>query len=127
MKRVLPESTSNPEDRTQLCKSTRSNNTLAIPVVMYSLNIINWTILEIRKLNTKIGKLFSCNRMHRLKADVGRLYIPRKEKEREMIQLELNYKTSTIGQSKYLTITTDRMPQLVLAHDQTKKAHSIIK
>ena len=37
-----------------------------------------------------------------------------------MIQLELSYKTSTIGQHKYLT-TTYWIPQLVLAHDKTKK------
>ena len=35
--------------------------------------------------------------MHHPKADVGRLYIPRNEGGREMIQLELSSKTSTIG------------------------------
>ena len=44
-----------------------------------------------------------------------------------MMQLELNYKTSTIGQHKYLTATTDWMLRLVLAHDKTKKAHCISK
>ena len=64
---------------------------------MYNFNIINWTIPEIRKLDTKIHKLLTCNRMHHLKADVDRLYITRNERGRAMIQLELTYKTSTIG------------------------------
>ena len=127
-KRVLPESTT--EDRQNTILNTELNsanrieaiNTLAIPVVMYSFNIINWTILEIRRVDTKICKLLTFNRMHHPKADIDRLYIPRNERGRRMIQLELSYKTSTIGLHKYLTTTTDWMLQLVLAHDKTKKS-----
>ena len=61
---------------------------MAIPVVTYSFNIINWSIPEIRRLDPKMRKLLRCNRMHRLKADVDRLYIPRHEGGRGMIQLE---------------------------------------
>ena len=102
-------------------------NTLAIPYVTYSFNIINWTILEIRKLDTKIRKLLTCDRMHHPKAVVDRLYIPRKEGGRGVTKLELSYKTSAINQHKYLTTTTDWMPQVVLAHDKTEKAHYISK
>ena len=95
-------------------------NTLTIAVVTYSFSIINWTITEIRRLDKKIRKLLTCNRIHHPKADVDRLYIPRNEGGRGMIQLELSYKTSTIGQHKYLTATTDWMLQLFAAHDKTK-------
>ena len=61
--------------------------------------------------------------MHHPKPDVDRLQIPRDEGRKGMIQLELSYKTSTIGQHKYLTATTDWKVQLVLTHE--KKAHSI--
>ena len=44
-----------------------------------------------------------------------------------MIQRDLSYKTSTVGQRKYLTKTTNWMLQLVLAHGKTKKSHSISK
>ena len=101
---------------------------MEIPIVTYSFNIINWTIPEIRRLDTKIRKFLTCNRMHHSKADVDRLYIPGNEGGRGMIQLEFSYKTSTISQHKYLTTTTtDWMLQLVLAPDKTKKAHSISK
>ena len=59
--------------------------------------------------------------MHHLKAGVDRLYIPKNKGGRGMMQLELRYKTSTIGEHKYLTTTTDWMLQLVLPHDKTKK------
>ena len=100
-----------------------ARNTLAIPVVMYSFNIINWTIPEIRRLDTKICKLFMQENASS-KSCVDRLYITRKERGMGMIQFELSCKTSTIGQHKYVT-TTDWV--LVLAHDKIKKAHSISK
>ena len=80
-----------------------------------------------RRLDTKIRKLLTCNRKHQTKADVDRHYIPRNEGGSGMIQLELSYKASTVGQHKYLTTTTDWMLQLVLVHDKTKNAHSISK
>ena len=45
--------------------------------------------------------------MHHLEADVDRVYIPRYEGGKGMIQLELSYKTWTIGQYKYPTTLTD--------------------
>ena len=57
-------------------------NTLAMSVVTYSFNMINWTMFETR-LATKIPKLLTCKRMHHPKADVDRLHISRKEKEGE--------------------------------------------
>ena len=100
---------------------------MAIPVLTYSFNIINLTIPEIRRLDTKTCKLLTCNRIHHPKADVDRLYVPRNEGRRGMIQLQLSYKTSTIGQHKYLTKITDWMLQLLLTHNKEKKAHHISK
>ena len=68
-------------------------NTLAIPVVTYSFSIINWNMSDLRKIDTKIRKQLTCNRMHHPKSDVDRLYIQRKSGGRGMIQLELSYKT----------------------------------
>ena len=65
--------------------------------------------------------------MHHLEVDVDRVYIPRHEGGRGMIQLELSCKTWTIGQHKYRTTLTDWMQQLVVAHDKTQKVHSISK
>ena len=102
-------------------------NTLAIHVVTYSFNIVNWTPSDIKKMDTKIRKLMTCNRMHHPKADVDRLHIPRNEGVRGMIQLELSLKTTTISMLKYLEITKDWMLQLVYNHEQRKKLHSIKK
>ena len=84
-------------------------NTLVKPAVMYSFNIINWTIPEIRRLDMKICKLLTCNRMHHPKADIYSLYIPRNEGGRRVIHLEMSYRTSAICQHKYLTTTKNWM------------------
>ena len=51
-------------------------NTLAVPVVTYCLNIINWTLQELAKLHTKAIKFLTMYKMHHLKSDVDRLYLP---------------------------------------------------
>ena len=50
-------------------------NSLALPVVTYSFTIINWSLTEIKKADTKIRKLLTMHRMHHPKSDVNRLYL----------------------------------------------------
>ena len=52
--------------------------------------------------------------MHHPKADVERLYFPRREGGRGLIQLEMNFKTTAIGLHKYLSTNNDWILQLVL-------------
>ncbi|XP_063591903.1 uncharacterized protein LOC134768991 [Penaeus indicus] len=102
-------------------------NTLAVPVVQYSFNILNWKMDEIRRMDTKTRQLLTSNRMHHLKADVDRLYLPRRSGGRGMINLETAYKTSTIGMATYLSVSKDWMIKLVHQHEQSKKLFSINK
>ena len=104
-----------------------ANRIEAIPVVTYSFNIINWTVTDIKELDTKVRKLLTINRMCHPKSDVDRLYILRKEGGRGLIQLELTYETTTIGLEKYIDSSNDWMLQLVKQHENSKKAHSVIK
>ena len=48
-------------------------NTLAVPVVTYSFNIINWTLKELAKLATKIRKFLTMYKMNHPKSDMDRL------------------------------------------------------
>ena len=67
------------------------------------------------------------NRMHHPKADVSRMYIPRKEGGRGLSNLEMAYKTTTITLNNYLQSSRDRMLQDVLEHGKKKKLHSVVK
>ena len=80
---------------------------------------------EIKRLDIKVRKLLTMNKMHHPKADVDRLYIRRSEGGKGLLQLELLYKTITIGLQAYLDSTQDWMLQLVNRHKETKKVHSV--
>ena len=71
--------------RTRLILKTELNsknritaiNTLAIPVITYSFNIIDWNLGEEKRLDVKITKMMRRHSMHHPKADIHRLYLPR--------------------------------------------------
>ena len=102
-------------------------NELAIPVLTYSINIINWKMKEMKKMDSKRGTLFTIHKMHHLKADVDRMYLPRKEGGRGLIQLECICKACTIGLDKYLANTKDHLLKQVHKYDISKKLYSIHK
>ena len=63
--------------------------------------------------------------MHHPKSDVNRLYLPRKEGGRRLVQLELSLKTSIIGMDTYLYKANDWTFKLVKKHEQNKRMYSI--
>ena len=94
---------------------------LAVPVVMYSFNIISWKLSDLRKLNKKKNrKCLTMHKMHHPKSDVDRLYLPRKSGGRGLIQLESSYKISTIGLNTFLKSSDDSLLYLVRVHDGKK-------
>ena len=95
-------------------------NTLAVPVVTYSFSIINWTLQELAKLDTKTRNFLTMYKMHHLKSDVDRLYLLRNEGGGGLIQLELSYKSTTIGLDKY-----DTLLHFVKDHDDRMSLYSI--
>ena len=102
-------------------------NMLVFPVATYSLNIVNWTPSDIKKMGTKFRKLMMCNRLHHPKAEIDRLYIPRNEGGRAMIQLELSLKATTIGMQKCLETTKGWILQLVHNHEHRKNNSQLRK
>ena len=100
-------------------------NSLALPVFTYSFTIINWSLTEIKKIDTKIRKLLTMHRMHYPKSDINRLHLPRKEGGKGLVQLELSLKTSIIGMDTYLNNTNDWMLKLAKKHEKNKRMYSI--
>ena len=102
-----------------------ANNTLAVPVVTDSFNIINWTLQELAKLDTKTRNFLAMYKMHHPKSDVDRPYLPRNEGGRGFIQLGLPYMLTTIGLDKYFQETQDTLLHFVKGHDDRKSLYSI--
>ena len=61
---------------------------LAVPVLRYSFGIVNWHQEELQKLERETRKLLTIHGQHHPKADVDRLYVPRKQGGRGLMQLE---------------------------------------
>ena len=100
-------------------------NSIAIPVISYSFPIINWNANEVRNLDIKTRKLLTIHRAHHPKADTDRLYLKRHEGGRGLLQIQMIYKTTYIGMSKYLKETKDCMMTCVNAHHNNSKLQSI--
>ena len=94
---------------------------MTVPVITYSINIINWQMKEIKKMDAKTRKLFTMHKMHYPKADVDRMCLPRKEGGRGLIQLECTYKTSTIELDKYRANAKDHLLKQVHKYGISKK------
>ena len=75
---------------------------------------LNWNLSEVKKLNIKVRKMMKRHSMHHPKADIHRIYLPRSKGGRGLSQLELFYKTSTIGLFRYLNLSDDWMLRLAL-------------
>ena len=88
-------------------------NSLVLSVVTYSFTIINWSLTEIKKVDTKICKLLLMHRMNHPKSGVNRLYLSRKEGGGGLLQFELSLKTSIVGMDTYLNNTNDWIFRLV--------------
>ena len=100
-------------------------NSVALPVVTCNLTIINWSLTEIKNVDTKICRLLTMPQMHHPKSDVNSLHLPCKEGGRGLGQLELSLKVSIIGMDTYLNNTDYWMFKLARKHEQNKRIYSI--
>ena len=72
-------------------------------------------------------KLLACYKMHHQKVNKDRLHLPRAERGRSLLQIELTYKTTAIGLHKYLETTKEWIMELVRKHKNSKKLESFAK
>ena len=55
--------------------------------IRYSAGIVNWTKGELRLMDRKTRKIMTMNGMYHPQSDVDRLYIPRKEDGRGLLNI----------------------------------------
>ena len=64
---------------------------MAVTVLRYSFGIVNWHQEKLQKLDLKTRKLLTIHGQHHSNADLDRLYVPRKQGGRGLMQLEAAY------------------------------------
>ena len=102
-------------------------NSLAIPTVQYSFGIIDWKYSEIKKLDSKTRKILTMHGMLHPKSDVDRIYIPRKEGGRGLIEIETAFKVAIVGLNHYLENKSTLSSNMIIVHEKTKPKYSISK
>jgi len=89
---------------------------LVVPVLRYSFGIVNWHQEELQKLDRKTRKLLTIHGQHHPKADVDRLYVPRKQGGRDLMQLEAAHAVEITNLVEYVDKKEDPLIQVVRTH-----------
>jgi hypothetical protein len=89
---------------------------LAVQVPRYSFGIINWQQEEIQKLGRKTRKMLTIHGQYHPRADIDRLYVPRKEGGRGLMQVEVAYIAETVNLVEYVESKEDPLIQIVRTH-----------
>jgi uncharacterized protein YicC (UPF0701 family) len=91
---------------------------LAVPVLIYSFGIVNCHKEELQKLDRKTRKLINIYGQHHPKADVDRLYVPRKKEGRGLMQLEAAHAVEITKLLENIDSKKDPLIQIVRTHRQ---------
>jgi len=89
---------------------------LAVPVLRYNFGTVNWHQGELRKLDRKTRKLLTIHGQHHPKADVDRLYVPKKPEGRGLMQLEAVHAVEITKRVEYVDRKEDPLMQFVRTH-----------
>jgi len=95
---------------------------LAVPVHRYSFGIINWHQEEMEKLDWKTRKLQTIHGQHQPKEDVDRLYVPRKQGGRGLMQLEAAHAVEITKLVEYVDRKEDSLIQVVRTHQHNSNS-----
>ena len=89
---------------------------LAVTVLKYSFEIVNWHQEEMQKLYRKTRKLLTIYGQHHSWADVDSLYVPRKQGGRSLMQLEAAHAVQITKLMEYVDRKEDPLIQVFRTH-----------
>jgi hypothetical protein len=95
---------------------------LALPALRYSFGIINWHQEELQNLDRETRKLLTIHGQHHPKEEVDRLYVPRKQGGRGLINFEEVYTAELTKLVEYLESKEDPLLHIVRAHQHINSA-----
>ena len=91
--------------------TVKALNTWAVSLIRYSAGVLNWTVEELKKMDTSTRKLMTLNRMLHPRANVARLYLPREEGGKGMISVEECIRLEEYSLSDYIKRRTSKMSE----------------
>jgi len=91
----------------------QATGSLALPVLRNGSGIVNRHQEELQKLDRKTKKLLTIHGQHHPKADVDRLYVPRKQGRKGLMQLEVAHAVGITKLAEYVDRKEDPRIQVV--------------
>jgi hypothetical protein len=89
---------------------------LAVQLLRFNFGIIKWHQEELQKLDRETRKLLTIHGQHHPKTDVDRLYVPRKEGGRGLMQIEAARAVEITKLVEYIDRKEDPLIQVVRTH-----------
>src|SRR5699024_10598541 len=94
-----------------------ATNVLAVPILRYSFGVIKWTQDELRQLDRETRKLLNINRSLHPRSSVPRLYFPRQQGGRGLLNLEWLHAKEVLEMSCKIVNSSDPLLRLVHCHE----------
>ena len=105
-------------------------NAWAVGVIRYTAGILDWTIEDMKRMDIKTRKMLTMGGALHPRANVGRLYLKRREGGRGLISVEECIKAESKGLYEYIQEKAKEEPMLeevrkenILMEDETKDAY----
>ena len=102
-----------------------AHNTLAVPVFITSVSIVDWTLNEIREIDCKTRKQLAMTGNFHPNGDVDRLYIPRSEGGRGLKSIVCMYESRILSVGQHLELSKSHNTGLQFVTEQ--KQNDIVR
>ena len=108
--------------------TTDAIKTYAMPILRYGFGVLNWTMNELRSIDTKIGKLLTKHGFHHPKSNTHRLYLSRKHGGRGLIGAMDCHQQECEALAGYLKEARGRDPLVrIVEQTESRKINGIMK
>lgn len=92
-------------------------NIWAIPCIAYSFGVIRWTNAGLKDMDKKVRAILTTHGIHHPRSSVNRLYIPRNEGGRGLLNLEITHYNTICSMREYFTSKSSPFHQALLQED----------
>jgi len=86
-------------------------NSFAVPSLAYGFPVLDWTISDLEIIDRETRKMLQTYHLMHSQSDVTRIYLPRREGGRGLINVTSHYKNAIINFSAYLVSSEDSFLQ----------------
>ena len=100
-------------------------NAYAVPALSYGFAVLDWSITELEELDRNTRNLLKTNKIMHKQSSVERLYLPRKEGGRGLLNITKLYKRCIINTFHYISNSPEELLKAVLTWSGGRKQKAL--